>query len=116
MRHPYAMISFSLCLFVTMTVASEFFKVRPRHFDEAEHRMDSRKSSTSPTAIRAGMAATWFTWASSSCSSDSAEPPQLDSTQEVTPGFDHEDWPVRPEVADLIKGSNDNYQWGRPDY
>ena len=49
MRHPYATLSFGLCLFVAWTVAAEFYKGAQRHQHEERQKSDRFSRRTDPS-------------------------------------------------------------------
>ncbi|MEO8025843.1 MAG: heme lyase CcmF/NrfE family subunit, partial [Bryobacteraceae bacterium] len=113
MRHPYAMISFGLCMFVTLTVAGEFYKgsraiSAKQHTNliasmiELTHRNTRRYGGY---LVHMGIVVMFVGFSGAAFNQD--------STQEVTPGSVMKLGHYDLKVTDLDNGSNENYQWGR---
>jgi len=115
MRHPYAMISFGLCLFVTLTVAGEFYKGARQisakqniGFIPAVIDLTYRNTRRyGGYMVHMGVVVMFIGFSGAAFN--------LDSTQEVTPGSTMKIGRYDLKVADMQKGANDNYQWGRLD-
>lgn len=110
-RHPYAMISFGLCLFVTVTVAMEFWKGARQiaaksgqnlaaAMVELTHRNTRRYGGY---LVHMGIVLMFIGFTGAAFNKD--------ATVEVPPGQVFRLGAYEMKVTDLIKGQNDNYQW-----
>lgn len=113
MRHPYALLSFGLCMFVAWTIVSEFYKgSRAISAKTGANLLASAIELTHRNTRRYGgyivhmgivfMFIGFTGWAF-----------RLDETIEVQPGSVANIGHYQLRVADLTQGENDNYIWNR---
>jgi cytochrome c-type biogenesis protein CcmF len=110
-EHPYALVSFGLCLFVTVTVALEFWKganaIRaknemslPRAAIELTHRNTRRYGGY---IVHMGVVVMFIGFTGSAFNKD--------RTVQVMPGQDFTIGNYNLTVTNMQDGDNDNYEW-----
>lgn len=111
-RHPYAVMSFGLCLFVTVTVAMEFYKGASQigaksgqnliaAAVELTHRNTRRYGGY---LVHMGIVLMFIGFTGAAFNKD--------AVVTVPAGTSFNLGGYQLKVLDLIKGQNDNYQWG----
>ena len=110
-EHPYALVSFGLCLFVTVTIVMEFWKgataIRAKNqisllraAVELTHRNTRRYGGY---IVHMGVVLMFIGFTGSAFNKD--------RTVQVVPGQDFSIGHYNMRVADMQDGDNDNYEW-----
>src|ERR1700693_3623492 len=110
-EHPYALVSFGLCMFVTTTIFSEFWKgasaIRAKSGTglipatiELTHRNTRRYGGY---LVHMGIVFMFIGYTGAAFNKD--------VTKEVTPGGAFQLGQYTLRIADMLKGENDNYVW-----
>jgi cytochrome c-type biogenesis protein CcmF len=110
-EHPYALVSFGLCLFVTVTVALEFWK--GAHAIRAKSEMNLLRAAVELThrntrryggyIVHMGVVVMFIGFTGSAFNKD--------LTVQVTPGQDFAISHYNLTVTNMLDGDNDNYEW-----
>ena len=113
MRHPYALISFGLCLFVAWTIVTEFYKgaraigaKTGRNLVAGAFELTRRNTRRyGGYIVHLGIVLMFIGFTGSAFNKD--------STVEVNRGDSFVIGHYQLKVADLTSGDNDNYSWNR---